>query len=230
VNVQAHFHQFTVDSSIISPRYSRIHLKCAKCTAILIKNTRRLVARHFANDNIQPRRTTLHHKLGCTSGMRTLQTRSTRSCYAVLGSQHAPTCPAGTLSLVEGWITSFRLTIYGTRRAGNNSSYELSVHSGYLSCCRFINDPQIVTALGDMACMLWDIKAGIRVMEFNDHTGDVMRSMCVSFSAKLSTNGLAQLIARAQSKCVCVGCMQCDCDVVGHPKRKSHPDIYWTRV
>jgi len=52
---------------------------------------------------------------------------------------------------------------------------ELSAHSGYLSCCRFINDRQIVTSSGDMTCMLWDIEAGVRTMEFSDHTGDVMR-------------------------------------------------------
>jgi guanine nucleotide-binding protein G(I)/G(S)/G(T) subunit beta-1 len=52
---------------------------------------------------------------------------------------------------------------------------ELSAHSGYLSCCRFINDRQIVTSSGDMTCMLWDIEAGVRVVEFSDHTGDVMR-------------------------------------------------------
>jgi guanine nucleotide-binding protein G(I)/G(S)/G(T) subunit beta-1 len=52
---------------------------------------------------------------------------------------------------------------------------ELSAHSGYISCCRFINDRQIVTSSGDMTCMLWDIEQGVRTMEFNDHTGDVMR-------------------------------------------------------
>lgn len=52
---------------------------------------------------------------------------------------------------------------------------ELSAHSGYLSCCRFLNDRQIVTSSGDMTCMLWDIEAGVRVVEFSDHTGDVMR-------------------------------------------------------
>ncbi|KAG6851371.1 hypothetical protein H0H93_005769 [Arthromyces matolae] len=51
---------------------------------------------------------------------------------------------------------------------------ELSAHSGYLSCCRFLTDRQIVTSSGDMTCMLWDIEAGVRVVEFNDHTGDVM--------------------------------------------------------
>lgn len=56
---------------------------------------------------------------------------------------------------------------------------ELSAHSGYLSCCRFISDRQIVTSSGDMTCMLWDIETGTRAMEFSDHTGDVMRYILV---------------------------------------------------
>lgn len=71
---------------------------------------------------------------------------------------------------------------------------ELSAHSGYLSCCRFLSDQKIITrcasdpllsdavltrrslrSSGDMTCMLWDIDAGVRIQEFSDHTGDVMR-------------------------------------------------------
>ena len=51
---------------------------------------------------------------------------------------------------------------------------ELSGHSGYLSCCRFINDRRILTSSGDMTCMLWDIENGAKVTEFADHLGDVM--------------------------------------------------------
>ncbi|KAG8858708.1 guanine nucleotide-binding protein subunit beta 1 [Tulasnella sp. 330] len=51
---------------------------------------------------------------------------------------------------------------------------ELSAHSGYLSCCRFLSDEKIITSSGDMTCMLWDIDAGVRIQEFSDHTGDVM--------------------------------------------------------
>lgn len=75
-------------------------------------------------------------------------------------------------------------SIYSIKPGANNSvgagggppkaARELSAHSGYLSCCRFINDRQIVTSSGDMTCMLWDIDAGVRIMDFNDHTGDVM--------------------------------------------------------
>jgi guanine nucleotide-binding protein G(I)/G(S)/G(T) subunit beta-1 len=53
-------------------------------------------------------------------------------------------------------------------------SRELSGHSGYLSCCRFINDRSILTSSGDMTCMKWDIETGAKVTEFADHLGDVM--------------------------------------------------------
>lgn len=72
-------------------------------------------------------------------------------------------------------------SIYSLRNAGPGGggqvkvARELSAHSGYLSCCRFINDRQIITSSGDMTCMLWDVEQGVRTMEFNDHTGDVMR-------------------------------------------------------
>lgn len=62
---------------------------------------------------------------------------------------------------------------------------ELAAHTGYLSCCRFLNDRQILTSSGDMTCMLWDVDAGVRVMEFNDHTGDVMRCVRLSLSPRL---------------------------------------------
>jgi len=51
---------------------------------------------------------------------------------------------------------------------------ELNAHTGYLSCCRFLNDKQIVTSSGDMTCILWDIEAGSKVTEFSDHNADVM--------------------------------------------------------
>jgi WD40 repeat protein len=46
---------------------------------------------------------------------------------------------------------------------------ELSGHSGYLSCCRFINDRNILTSSGDMTCMKWDIETGQKSTEFADH-------------------------------------------------------------
>ncbi|CAG0891022.1 unnamed protein product [Cyprideis torosa] len=65
-------------------------------------------------------------------------------------------------------------------REGNvRVSRELPGHTGYLSCCRFLNDNQIVTSSGDMTCALWDIETGQQTTSFTGHTGDVMSlSVC----------------------------------------------------
>lgn len=52
--------------------------------------------------------------------------------------------------------------------------HELSRHDGYLSCCRFLSDKQILTSSGDTSCILWDIASGNAVQIFEDHEADVM--------------------------------------------------------
>lgn len=47
-------------------------------------------------------------------------------------------------------------------------------HTGYLSCCRFIDDRQMITSSGDMTCAIWDIETGKRVVQCLGHTGDCM--------------------------------------------------------
>ena len=51
---------------------------------------------------------------------------------------------------------------------------ELAAHTGYLSCCRFLDDSTIVTASGDMTCMRWDVETGVQQQQYVDHSGDVM--------------------------------------------------------
>lgn len=51
---------------------------------------------------------------------------------------------------------------------------ELAQHEGYLSCCRFINDNEIITSSGDSTCILWDVETKTPKITFSDHTGDVM--------------------------------------------------------
>ncbi|XP_054569724.1 guanine nucleotide-binding protein subunit beta-4 isoform X2 [Eptesicus fuscus] len=46
--------------------------------------------------------------------------------------------------------------------------------SGYLSCCRFLDDSQIVTSSGDTNCALWDIETAQQTTTFTGHSGDVM--------------------------------------------------------
>jgi len=51
---------------------------------------------------------------------------------------------------------------------------ELAHHEGYLSCCRFISDSEIITSSGDSTCILWDVETKTPKSIFTDHTGDVM--------------------------------------------------------
>ncbi|KAF5400135.1 Heterotrimeric guanine nucleotide-binding protein beta subunit [Paragonimus heterotremus] len=53
-------------------------------------------------------------------------------------------------------------------------SQELTGHTGYLSCCRFIDDTQMLTSSGDVTCALWDIERCQQITTFASHTGDVM--------------------------------------------------------
>lgn len=57
----------------------------------------------------------------------------------------------------------------------NKMAYrELAQHEGYLSCCRFLNDNEIITSSGDSTCILWDVETKTPKITFTDHTGDVM--------------------------------------------------------
>ncbi|KAJ3423959.1 guanine nucleotide-binding protein beta g protein beta [Anaeramoeba flamelloides] len=65
---------------------------------------------------------------------------------------------------------------------------ELNSHTGYVSCCRFLDDQQILTSSGDMSCILWDIDSGSKVTEFADHNGDVM-SLALHSNKNLFVSG-----------------------------------------
>merc|ERR1712100_709487 len=48
----------------------------------------------------------------------------------------------------------------------NKPLIELNNHTGYLSCCRFLNDQQMLTSSGDGTCILWDIEKAQKITEF----------------------------------------------------------------
>ncbi|KAI9318815.1 small G-beta protein GPB [Dichotomocladium elegans] len=72
---------------------------------------------------------------------------------------------------------------------------ELVAHSGYLSCCRFLDDHQIVTSSGDTSCILWDVDGGQKLAEFTDHTGDVM-SLSLSPNPNIFCSGACDATAK----------------------------------
>ncbi|GBG92264.1 hypothetical protein CBR_g55033 [Chara braunii] len=47
----------------------------------------------------------------------------------------------------------------------------LSGHKGYVSCCKFMSEGQILTASGDQTCMLWDVSTNKRLHKFGGEGG-----------------------------------------------------------
>lgn len=77
-----------------------------------------------------------------------------------------------------------------SRVLGGDGAGVESAHLGYLSCCRFLNDRQMITSSGDMTCGLWDIQSGERMTTFKGHTGDCM-------SLALNPNGSGTFVSGA---------------------------------
>ena len=61
-----------------------------------------------------------------------------------------------------------------TRDGPTRPARQLAGHTGYLSCCRFLSERQILTSSGDTSCVLWDIESSVKVDDFREHSGDVM--------------------------------------------------------
>ncbi|KAH6562305.1 hypothetical protein BASA60_011173 [Batrachochytrium salamandrivorans] len=103
---------------------------------------------------------------------------TTNKVHAIpLRSSWVMTCayaPSGNYVACGGLDNICSIYNLKTKEGSVKVARELSAHTGYLSCCRFISDRQILSSSGDMSCMLWDIDAGMKTLEFNDHTGDVM--------------------------------------------------------
>jgi guanine nucleotide-binding protein G(I)/G(S)/G(T) subunit beta-1 len=103
---------------------------------------------------------------------------TTNKVHAIpLRSSWVMTCayaPSGNFVACGGLDNMCSVYSLKTREGNVRVSRELPGHTGYLSCCRFLDDSQIVTSSGDMTCALWDIETGQQVVTFADHTGDVM--------------------------------------------------------
>lgn len=104
---------------------------------------------------------------------------TTNKIHAIpLRSSWVMTCayaPSGNLVACGGLDNMCSVYSLKSREGPAKAYKELNGHTGYLSCCRFLSDRQIITSSGDMSCVLWDIDSGTKVLEFDDHTGDVMR-------------------------------------------------------
>ncbi|CAO3626560.1 unnamed protein product [Cunninghamella echinulata] len=124
---------------------------------------------------------------------------TTNKVYAIpLRSAWVMTCaysPSGNFVACGGLDNICSIYNLKTREGPVRPARELSAHTGYISCCRFINDRQIITASGDMSCMLWDIDAGVKIEDFTDHTSDVM-SLSLGPSPNIFVTGACDSTAK----------------------------------
>ncbi|XP_001632907.2 guanine nucleotide-binding protein subunit beta-1 [Nematostella vectensis] len=103
---------------------------------------------------------------------------TTNKVHAIpLRSSWVMTCayaPSGSFVACGGLDNICSIYSLKTREGNVRVSRELPGHTGYLSCCRFIDDNRIITSSGDMTCALWDIETGQQTSTYSGHTGDVM--------------------------------------------------------
>ena len=102
---------------------------------------------------------------------------STNKIHAIpLRSAWVMTCaysPSGQ------WVASGGLdnccSLFNLRNLGEgHPAQELTAHNGFLSCCRFESDNQLLTGSGDQTCMKWNVETGNKLQEFVGHVGDVI--------------------------------------------------------
>jgi len=88
--------------------------------------------------------------------------------------------PDGTMVASGGLdniVSIYKLPTDKRGMSGEKPLTELAQHEGYLSCCRFLDDHNILSASGDSTCILWDLDRKAPKSVFTEHTQDVM---CVS--------------------------------------------------
>jgi len=83
----------------------------------------------------------------------------------------------------SGWVAAGGLdntvSIYSLKPEPNRegpikATRELQSHQGYLSCCRFTSETQIISGSGDWSLIYWDITQGTKIQTFHEHENDVM--------------------------------------------------------
>jgi len=62
----------------------------------------------------------------------------------------------------------------GNTPESSTAAHELASHDGFLSCCRFISEENIITSSGDSSCIRWDIPTGKVLETFREHEDTAM--------------------------------------------------------
>jgi guanine nucleotide-binding protein G(I)/G(S)/G(T) subunit beta-1 len=149
---------------------------CLKQRRILKGHFGKIYAMHWSSDSRHLVSASQDGKLIIWNGF------TTNKVHAIpLRSSWVMTCaysPSGDLVACGGLdnlCSVYKLPGSKDTQAGQQKTHaELAQHEGYLSCCRFIRDDEIITSSGDSTCILWDVENKTPKAIFNDHTGDVM--------------------------------------------------------
>ncbi|XP_062412618.1 guanine nucleotide-binding protein subunit beta-4-like [Sardina pilchardus] len=124
---------------------------------------------------------------------------TTNKIHAIpLRSSWVMTCayaPSGSFVACGGLDNICSVYNLKTREGNVRVTRELAGHTGYLSCCRFIDDGQVVTSSGDTTCALWDIETAQQMVSFPGHTGDVM-SLTLSPDRRTFVSGACDATAK----------------------------------
>jgi len=152
-----------------TPELSKLKISCRRQ---LRGHLAKVYAMHWSEDKTHLVSASQDGKLLVWDGL------STNKAYAVpLKSSWVMTCayaPNGGFVACGGLDNV--CTVFNLRSREQPIRYyrELNFHTGYVSCCRFVNDRQILTSSGDATCILWDIENQTRLQQFTDHLQDVM--------------------------------------------------------
>jgi len=115
--------------------------------------------------------------------------------YWVMATAYAPSGKFVACGGLDNQCSIFPLGNELAPRAIRVLGEHTDYHSGYISCCRFLDDSKILTASGDSSCILWDIERGEKIMAFEEHSLDVM-SVSVSADQKTFVSGACDRTAK----------------------------------
>jgi len=166
------------DTSILQDKATKEHVVRteldAKQRRILKGHFGKIYAAHWAKDS--------RHLVSASQDGKLIiwNAFTTNKVHAIpLRSSWVMTCaysPSGNLVACGGLdnLCSIYKLPSGPKEGTQKTYAELAQHEGYLSCCRFIQDNEILTSSGDFTCILWDVETKTAKNIFNDHQGDVM--------------------------------------------------------
>jgi len=154
----------------------------------------KIYAMHWAADTVHLVSASQDGKLLVWDGL------TTNKVHAVpLRSSWVMTCaysPSGALVACGGLDNICSVYNLRSRDMPIRVFKELNSHTGYLSCCRFLDDKSIVTSSGDMTCILWDVETSSKKQEFSEHNGDVMSVSVMSDKDNCFISGACDATAK----------------------------------